>query len=374
MKSLKKIGIWFAAFAMFFTSLISQAGMDVNVRRAVSYLNYEANLESLITKYKGHFTSKADQKYLDQLLSKHKETTDKWLWRFEVRSEDKVALRINGRVQAILSEIDPVARTFKVNGAPIAWTDGQSFESFYNSLTNAVSKKAAQHPLEALFFERAHAILPLIVGLVAGGALIMANEQAQAHQPQCEYTASAVTAQSSSGSRSVLANELQPYRNNFRGGRLCQGMPRDFRRRMELVRPNFRDNGMFNTRTNTRHQYDENCVTRYSERMGGRPRAVQICKCIHRKMSICDQGGWNMQEPMATSTCFTAFNGCRVVDRPTPQPQPHYPPPVTDTPTPDVDCDKPSGQCSEPEPQTPYTPNYDTPTPEYDQNKTDSAR
>lgn len=335
MKSLRNIIIGFIQMVLLFSTSYASADLNVNVRRGIDYLNYESNLEAIVMKYKGHFESRADHKYLDKLLKENKKQFDKWLWRFEPRSGGNVALRINGRVQAIISDMDANGRSYKLNGTPIAWTEGMSFKEYHEKNVAALKKNSVAGVFDTLFISEAHAIAPLLAfGLVAGGLAIAANEANAANAPRCEYTARPITVQSGGNQYSVQADELRPYRSNFRGGRMCstRSMPRDFRRRLDMVRPNFRDNGKFNTDTNTQHRYDERCVRQYSSRMGGRPQAVQICKCIHRKQMSCQSGGWNMLEGMATSTCFTGYNGCRVPDRPRPQPQPNYPPPTSDDP------------------------------------------
>jgi hypothetical protein len=278
----------------------------------VDYLNYNKDVSGFAGPLKEQFKTQEDHRQIDSMIQSLQKTTAKWLWRFEMKSKDQVALRVNGRVQWTAKNFDHDSNSFEVNGQKLTIKKGESFLSFQNKAMNSLQQKTAF--FDPLFFSEARAFAPLALLAVLGLGAVVAGSASAKKAPACGVLPNPLAGQKPETNR----------RDKFRRGQICGGMPRDYQRRIEMVSQNFKPNGFFNAHPSS-HQYPHNeaCVDYYAGQ-GPRAAALQICKCIHRKQLPCSSGGWNMfppnppyatannpnrtyQQSMAVQTCEVAY-------------------------------------------------------------------
>mgnify|MGYP003683156485 CR=1 FL=1 len=317
-----------------FTPMAQAKASSPFTQQWVNEFNYSWTPESSFANAKSLFSTDQDHKDIDEDYNKFKEKPFNWNFQMD---ENGVALWQDGQKQFVFNDYNKESVT--INGKVVSFKKGTSYKKFQSDFAKAVKSKSFS--FNHLFIDEAHAILPF---LLAGAVILGVAGVAAANETptrKCLY------------SGTVPANDFASNvaSSKFKGRRICSDMPRNYQKRLRLVARNFNDNMKFNERTNTRYQYRETCINQYAA--AGRPRAVQICKCIYRKQLSCNAGGWNMLPQMAVQTCQTAYTfwtGCQnpttpVVDTPTPTAcngkngqntcSPQVDPPVVDTPTPD---------------------------------------
>ncbi len=316
--------------AMLVLSASSVMAETYSPNEVASFYNSNRSLSSFEVPLKKQFKTQEDHRQIDNTFAELDGIIEKWLWRFEVLEKDKLAFRVNGRIQWVLETVDAKNKIFKLNGKNLQIKPGESFLSFQTKVNALLDSKIAFY--DQLFFQEAHAGIPLyVLGVIAvGGAMAVAPGKAA---PKCKAISNPVANFSGKNRKS-----RQGY---FRNGVSCSnspkiktkwdsmgGMPADYQQRIEKVSGYFR--GAFSEMTggNGTLKASTSCIGYYAPNTGASV-ALQICKCIELLQRPCGDesgvGGWNMippnppynfrrdnppmsyQQSMAAQTCMVAY-------------------------------------------------------------------
>ncbi len=305
-----------------------------DLKSHVEVLNAELQLEEAVVTLKDMFQTKEDHRQIDRVYNQVKAPAAKSVWRFEV-DQNKVAFRLNGKLQFWLSDINQENKTFNLNGKTVYLKTGKSFLSAYNEIIGVLKQKTVSR---TLFIEEAHAawFLPLM-GMFAFVGAASAAEASMPPQLRCIRSAKATN-----HIGSPFFPRAADRRNGFRGA-MCPKMPRNVDARMRLVANNFKRNGLFMT---------DNVGARCSNADNISQAEGLICRCVIRKMNANCDHGWNMNESMAMATCrlgFEMYAAC--MSGPVLIAPPIAPPPAVFDPVTPCSVDKNgavSGHCGDP--------------------------
>lgn len=164
MKSFKLFLTSFASICLVVQTAFASAQYDnVKLKRA----NEVATVDLMEDQLKMIFTTDEDHRKISYEFVKLKKITEKWDWRYEVQG-DSIGFRVNGKVQAYVKPVSGSFRKFTVNGTPIEFKKGLSFQAYLNQVETATKNNAFN--LEELFIQKAEAaiIFPLLIGGAIG--------------------------------------------------------------------------------------------------------------------------------------------------------------------------------------------------------------
>lgn len=295
-----------------------------------SFYNSNRELSSFEAPLKTQFKTQEDHRQIDKTLTELEGKVDKWLWRFEVPQKNKLAFRVNGRIQWVMETVDAKNKIFKLNGKNLQIKPGESYLSFQTKVTTLLDSKVAFY--DQFFFHEAHAGFPLfLLGAIAvGGSMAAAPGQAP---PRCTAISNPIA--------NFTGKNRKSRTGHFRNGVSCSnsrklktkwnsmgGMPADYQKRIEKVSGYYR--GAFSDMIggNGTLKAKQSCISYYAPNTGAAV-ATQVCKCIELLQRPCGHdesiGGWNMippnppynfrrdnpamsyQQSMAAQTCMVAY-------------------------------------------------------------------
>ncbi|MEM7647242.1 MAG: hypothetical protein AAF203_10050 [Pseudomonadota bacterium] len=179
----------FIVFCMLTATLPSQAANYSNYE-VVGQLNYDTSLEGSARHLKSLFQTNEDKRQIDAKVDQLKNKVKRWKWRHETIPGRGFALRVNGKTQMAISDINYEAQSFKVNGSLVTINRGESFLSALGKVERAYKPKRRSASFDFLFVNEAEAIVPFIVGIfgflgLAGVAHAVESNRGRSPKEKC---------------------------------------------------------------------------------------------------------------------------------------------------------------------------------------------